>query len=288
MGRTLAGPLSSSAWLQWLPVAAGLLSAYVPVFYALAGTLWQSDDHAHGPVILAVVVWLLWRKREVLRKRIGGGAPGAGLALLALGLVAYMVGRAYSITILEVGSLIPVLAGITVAMRGWSPFRELAFPILFVAFMVPLPGMLVDALTGPLKQRVSEIAEWLLYLSGYPVARSGVTLNVGQYQLLVADACSGLNSMFSLSALGLLYLYLVRHERWLHNGLILASILPIAFAANIVRVLTLVLVTYHFGDAAGQGFLHGSAGLLLVVIALAIILFLDGALTSLFAPRKAA
>lgn len=285
MGWTPAGGLSSSAWLQWLPVAAGLLVAYVPVFYELAGTLWQSDDHAHGPIILAIVAWLLWRKRNVLHK-MTVSAPGAGIALLALGLILYTVGRAYSITILEVGSLIPVLGGIAVAMRGWSSLRELAFPILFGAFMVPLPGILVDALTGPLKQRVSEIAEWLLYFSGYPVARSGVTLNVGQYQLLVADACSGLNSMFSLSALGLLYLYLVRHERWLHNGLILASILPIAFAANIVRVLALVLITYHFGDAAGQGFLHGTAGLLLVLIALTIILLLDGVFGRVFCARK--
>jgi exosortase len=153
---------------------------------------------------------------------------------------------------------------------------------------VPLPGTLVDALTAPLKQRVSEIAEWLLYAGGYPVARTGVTLNVGQYQLLVADACSGLNSMFSLSALGLLYLHLVRHERWLHNGLILASILPIAFAANIVRVLLLVLVTYHFGDAAGKGFMHGTTGLLLVLVALIIILSLDGVLGRVFKGRRSA
>jgi len=287
MGSLSVGRLPSSAWLPWVPVAAGLAALYVPVFYELATTLWQSDDHAHGPVILAVVAWLLWRRRDVLRED-GSGAVGTGCALLAFGLLLYVAGRAYSFTILEVGSLIPVLGGTALAMRGWRPVRVLAFPILFAGFMVPLPGILVDALTGPLKQRVSEIAEWLLYAGGYPVARSGVTLNVGQYQLLVADACSGLNSMVSLSALGLLYLYLVRHERWLHNALIVASILPIAFAANIVRVLALVLITYYFGDAAGQGFLHGAAGLLLVVIALAIILVLDGALSGLFKARRSA
>ena len=280
------GRLPSSAWIQWIPVLGALLVVYAPVFYELALTLWQSDDHAHGPIILAVVAWLLWRKRAVLSRE-GISAPGAGCAILTMGLLGYVAGRAYSITILEVGSLIPVLAGTAVAMRGWQSLRALAFPILFVAFMVPLPGPLVDALTGPLKRQVSQIAEWLLYAAGYPVARSGVTLNVGQYQLLVADACSGLNSMFSLTALGLLYLYLMRHERWLHNGLILASILPIAFAANIARVLVLVLVTYHFGDAAGQGFTHGSAGLLLMLIALAIILALDSALNTLFKRRPA-
>jgi exosortase len=156
--------------------------------------------------------------------------------------------------------------------------RTFWFALLFIAFLVPLPGIFVDAVTGPLKQNVSAIAEQLLYTAGYPIARNGVVLTMGQYQLLVADACSGLNSMFSLSAVGLLYIHLMRYDYWLHNGLLLASILPIAFCANIVRVMVLVLVTYHFGDAAAQGFSHGFAGMLLFVIALMILLGVDALL----------
>jgi exosortase B len=268
----------SAAWLEWLPVATGLLVLFGPVFYGLATTLWKSDDHAHGPIIFAVVLWLAWRNRSALRAAPAKTAAKSGLALLVFGLLIYVLGRAHDITIFEVGSLIPVLAGALLAMRGWPGMRAFWFPILFIAFMVPLPGMFVDALTGPLKQQVSQIAEQLLYAAGYPVARNGVMMTVGQYQLLVADACSGLNSMFSLSALGLLYLYVMRRRSWLHNGIILASILPIAFAANIVRVLVLVLITYHFGDAAGQGFLHGAAGIVLLLVALVLILLLDAIL----------
>jgi len=94
--------------------------------------------------------------------------------------------------------------------------------------------------------------------------------------------------MFSLSALGLLYLYLMRHKSWLHNAIMLASTLPIAFAANIIRVLALVLVTYHFGDAAGQGFLHDAAGIVLLLVALTILLSLDAVLARLIKPRQAA
>jgi len=104
---------------------------------------------------------------------------------------------------------------------------------------------------------------------------------MGQYQLLVADACAGLNSMFSLSALGVLYLYLMRRKNWLHIALILASLVPIAFCANVVRVIVLVLVTYHFGDAAGQGFVHGLSGLVLFVIALFGVVCLDATLARL-------
>jgi len=100
----------------------------------------------------------------------------------------------------------------------------------------------------------------------------------------VADACSGLHSMFSLSGLGVLYMYIVFRRSRVHNAIMLASILPIAFAANIVRVMVLVLITYHLGDAAGQGFLHGAAGIVLILIALGFLLLLDAALARLIEP----
>jgi exosortase len=145
-------------------------------------------------------------------------------------------------------------------------------------FLVPLPGILIDALTGALKRNVSEVAEYLLYAAGYPIGRSGVTLMIGPYQLLVADACSGLHSLYSLTALGLLYMYLIKHASLWRNVLLGAAILPIAIGANIIRVIFLVLVTYHLGDEAGQGFLHGFAGIVLFLVALILLFVLDGAL----------
>jgi exosortase B len=273
---------------EWLPVIAGLLILFVPTFYDLARTLWQKDDYAHGPIILAIVAWLIWEKRQVLLAAAPDTAPVSGLFLLVIGLLFYVLGRSQGITILEVGSLAPILAGVLLAMRGWPAIRALWFAILFIAYLVPLPGFLVDAVTLPLKQNVSEIAAKALYVTGYPVAQDGVILIVGQYHLLVADACSGLNSMFSLSAIGLLYLYLIRRKSWLHNVLILASLLPIAFLANIVRVVILVLVTYHFGDAAGQGFVHGFSGLMMFMLALIIVIVLDTILAIVIKPRKGA
>jgi exosortase B len=279
---------SGAAWLLWLPVAAGLAALYVPVFANLASTLWQSEDYAHGPIILGVVVWLIWRERLALLGGAHTPAPAAGIGLLVFGLLAYVVGRSQDVTILQVGALAPILAGTLLAVLGWASLRAFWFPIFFVAFMVPLPGVLVDAVTGPLKQLVSETAETLLYGAGYPVARNGVMLTVGHYQLLVADACSGLNSMFSLSALGLLYLYLVQRHSVLHNCVIAASMIPIAFLANIVRVLALVLITYHLGDGAAQGFMHGAAGLVLVVAALLLLLAFDAVLLRVLRPRAPA
>jgi exosortase len=127
------------------------------------------------------------------------------------------------------------------------------------------------------------IAEEVLYGAGYPIARNGVVITIGQYQLLVADACSGLHSMFSLMAIGLLYMYLVGRSGWLYNSIMLASILPIAFVANIVRIMALILITYHFGDAAGQGFMHGFAGMVLLTVAV-LLLFLLGTVLGRWIP----
>jgi len=278
----------AAARRDWLPILAGLLVLYVPTFYGLATWLWRQDEHAHGPIVLAIIVWLIWKGRAALFRPPTRRATAPGFTLLVLGLLAYVLGRSYEITIFEVGALVPIMAGTLLAMRGWSALRALWFPIFFVAFMVPLPGVLVDALTGPLKQSVSEIAVRMLYPAGYPIARDGVIITIGQYQLLVADACSGMNSMFSLSALGLLLMYLMARRSVLHNALMLASILPIAFAANIVRVIVLILVTYYFGDEAGQGFLHGSAGIMLVMVALGILLVLDAVLARIIKTRSPA
>ncbi|MBK8335651.1 MAG: exosortase B [Sterolibacteriaceae bacterium] len=277
-----------AALVDWLPVAVGLAALYVPTFLAFATTIWQTEQHAHGPLIVAVVAWLVWDNRRFFGYAPTGASPLIGWSLVLLGLMSYMLGRSQTIPLLDIGSFIPVAAGAILVLRGWPGLKMLWFPILFSAFAIPLPGLIVDAATGPLKQSVSSIAESILYVTGYPIARSGIVLNVGQYQLLVADACSGLNSMFSLSALGLVYLYLMRYRSFVHVGLLVACILPIAFAANIVRVMILVLVTYHFGDEAGQGFIHGFAGMILFLVALLMLFGFDSLLGVFLKPRKAA
>jgi exosortase/archaeosortase family protein len=107
-------------------------------------------------------------------------------------------------------------------------------------------------------------------------------LQIGQYKLLVADACAGLHTLLTLEALGLLYLNLVRHDSVLRNTGLALLIVPISFAANVIRVVTLSLITYHFGDAAGQGFLHGFAGMALFLSALGLIIAFDTVLQSLY------
>lgn len=264
--------------LVWLPILIGLVALYSPTFWSLGKTVWQDEEQAHGPIILAVSAWLLWQLRTRLVMQRPSSGEALGWLALSVGLAIYVLGRSQDLVQLDVGSIIPIALGALLVLGGRDALRLAWFPVFFLAFMVPVPGLLIDAATGPLKQAVSASAESILYLVGYPIARSGVMLTIGQYQLLVADACSGLNSMFSLSALGVLYLYLMRSEGTLRNGILLACILPIAFVANIVRVIILVLVTYHFGDEAGQGFIHGVAGMVLFVVALLLLFSVDSML----------
>lgn len=266
----------------WWPVLIGLASLYLATYWDLAHGIWNSEEQAHGPIILVVVLYLIWSKRQVFLPT-GPAAsdearPLLGWGLLAVGLLLYALGRSQDILLFEIGSQIPVLLGTLLVVRGAPAVKGLWFALFYLVFMIPLPGLLVDAATGPLKQQISVIAEHILYFFGYPIARSGVTLAIGPYQLLVADACSGLHSMFSLAAMGLLYLYLMAHRSLSRNALLVASILPIAFAANVVRVLVLVLVTYHLGDEVGQGLAHELTGISLFVIALLLLILLDGAL----------
>lgn len=273
-----------------LLVPATLLALYVPAF----GALWQGpwrDAQSQGPVLLAVAIALAaWHGRALARDAAWRPrpAPWRGGACLLLGAAMFALGRSQDFAAFEIGSLVPVLAGCTLVLYGAAPARRLAFVWVFLLFLVPLPGSLVDALTMPLKLAVSHAADTLLHAAGYPIAREGVVLSVGPYRLLVADACAGLNSMFVLEAFGLLYLHLVRHASAWRNLAMAMLVVPVSFAANVVRVVLLVLVTYHFGDAAGQGFLHAFSGLLLLVCALLLLVACDGVLRGALSSWRAA
>jgi exosortase B len=257
----------------WGAVLCGLLLLYVPVYLGLAKSYWQTDHGAHGPIILAVTLWLLSRvKDDLLQLR--SDFSLSGFALLLFGLICYSIGRAQSFPQLEVGSQIPVLLGCVLLLAQRSTFTKTLFPVLFLLFLVPVPTTVLDSILVPLKGLVSWTVEEILFRCGYPIARSGVMLAIGPYQLLIADACSGLNSMVALSGIGLLYVYIAGHtSRWINIVLVLA-VLPVAFLANILRVMMLVLTTYYFGSGAGQSF-HDHAGYIEIVIAFGGFFLLD-------------
>lgn len=262
-------------WWLWL----GILVLYAPTFMNLVTTVWASEDQAHGPLILLVVGYLVWTQKEYIFSNDSRKTyPALGWLFIVVGLLAYILGRSQDIVILDLGSQIPIIIGLLLIYFGYSGLKTFWFPIFFLIFMIPLPGVLVDAVTLPMKIAVSYVAEDILYFFNYPISRSGVILQIGQYQLLVADACAGLHTLISLEALGLLYLNIVKHDSLVRNLTLAILIIPISFTANVIRVIVLTLVTYYFGDAAGQGFVHGFAGILLFIVALTLIISVDSLL----------
>src|SRR5439155_19079220 len=142
--------------------------------------------------------WLLRRRRAALLDATGARGPLAGAILVAAGLLLDVLGRSQELVLLEAASQLPVVAGTLLVLRGWPAVRRFAFALALLFFVIPMPGFILDAITAPLKPPVSMSAAALLQLLGYPVERAGVMLQVGDHQLLVADACSGMNSIYSL------------------------------------------------------------------------------------------
>lgn len=278
----------ASRGIEWVPVLFGLTAMYVPTFVDLFMGLWKSDEQMHGPIILAVCLYLIWSLRHAIQDAPVNPRPAIAWPLIIVGLLAYILGRSQDIIMFELGSLLWVLPALLLMQRGTAALKACWFPIFFLFFMIPLPGPIVDMLTLPMKTFVSWATEHILFALGYPISRNGVILYLGQYQLLVADACAGLHTLFSLEAMGLFYLHLTRHESWGRNTALAILIVPISLTANTIRVMTLSLITYHFGDEAGQGFLHGFAGMVLFISALILIMALDSLIQYVITRRQKA
>jgi exosortase B len=254
---------------------AGLVLLFTPTYMRLADEVWHVDVHGHGPLILGVCLWLFWHDREKILAGPARPELGLGFGLLVLGLGIHAFGYSQSLNILTTLMQPVVLAACLLLVHGRSAVRAAWFPLFFILFMVPLPETIVQGITMPLKYAVSVVTEWLLYHAGYPIGRNGVTLTIGQYQLLVADACSGMNSLLTLESLGLLYMRLMNYKSKGRNLFLAIAIIPTSFFANVTRVVILVLVTYYMGDETGQGFVHDFSGLVLFAVSLMGIYFID-------------
>jgi exosortase B len=273
---------------EWLPIILGLLVLYVPTLYDLITGLWATEGQAHGPIIFGLSIWLIFRQwQSMMEKSEGKPTSHLGWVVFVIALLQYILGRSQQIMLFELSSFIWMLAAILLIKRGSSALKVMWFPLFFMLFMIPLPGTVVSALTMPMKMAVSYVTANILFWAHYPIARTGVILQIGQYQLLVADACAGLQTLLTLESLGLFYLNVVRHTSAFRNIVLAILIVPISFAANVIRVITLTLVTYYFGDEVGQGFLHGFAGMVLFLSALILILCID-ALLQYFVKMRAA
>ena len=252
-----------------------IVAAYIPTYMTLAAGPWQTEQEGHGPLIMLAAAWLAWGERGRLASIKFKPAPISGWTILLLALALMAVTRSQDLLMIEVATQIPVLLGCLLLVGGWPLARVFAFPLAFLIFAVPPPGWIMDALTVPLKARISDIVSNFLYALDYPVAQNGVMIMIGPYELMVQDACSGLNSIFALSAIGIFYIHEFVRNSPIRTLILIISIIPITILANFFRVLALVLGAYYFGVDTIEGLFHDMTGIALFVFALVLFFLLD-------------
>ncbi len=258
----------------------------IPTIIRLAEQNWPMEIGAHGPIVLATGIWLFFHVRGDLLAR-AAPAPAWLVALVfAASIPVYVFGRAYDLPALEAGGLYLFFLAASMLIIGPRSMIASFFPFFYLAFLIPVPGWLLDQLTLPLQHFVSWISTAGLAALGYPIAREGIVIFIAQYQLLVEDACSGMNSLIGLTAVMLFYIYIIHRASFLYALFLGLAILPIAVITNIIRVTALILLTYYEGDEVAQGFLHVTTGVVLFAMALGLTILLDKGIQAVLARRR--
>lgn len=256
-------------------LAVGLLVFCIPTMMFVIDQSWSGEEGAHGPIVLVTGLWLLYRHwNDVKQVRRAPPSPVVW-ALLAILVPLQVLARITQIVEIEGYLMYAVLLVVLYSLVGSSAMKRMWFPLFYLTFLFPPPETVVAAVTVPMKMWLSVAAIRFLDVFGYPIGGEGVRIYIGQYELLVAAACSGINSIISLAAISLFYIYMRHQAEWRYALLLVLLIVPVALVANFFRVLILILLTYHAGEAAAQGFLHNFAGILMFAIALLTIFGLD-------------
>ena len=276
---------SGGAWILSLAVAIVLGALYWGVASHLVEQWADDDNYTHGFLIVPLALYFVWEKREELKRM--GPQPGVlGAGLLAVGLLMLIVGVVGAELFLQRFSLILVLGGLVWLILGRAFLRELAFPLAFLIFMVPLPAIVMNAIAFPLQLFAAQTATFCMQAAGVPVLREGNTIVLSNTTLEVVEACSGIRSLQALLALGAVYGYFTQRANWKRWALIALSI-PIAIAANAFRVAGTGFLAHFIGPQAAQGFYHSFAGWLVFVVAFVLLLG-TGTLLARVPDRRAA
>jgi exosortase len=245
---------------------------------------WATDEDVnHGFLVPLVALWIAWGRREqILAMKLE--PAWWGLGVMAWGLAQGYIGTLGAELFLQRSSFLILLVGALLTIGGTALVRELAFPLLLLPFMIPIPAVIYNSITFPLQLFASRVAEGALDLMGYPVLRDGNILELGSQKLSVAEACSGIRSLLSLSFLSLVYAYFFDNRVWM-RWVLLAATLPIAIIANAGRV-TITGVLSEVNPELARGFFHELEGYVIFVIAFVMLLGLHGAIRGLLHLRE--
>ncbi|MDA8165874.1 MAG: exosortase/archaeosortase family protein [Desulfobacteraceae bacterium] len=245
-------------WHSLLVLLALWLLAFAPILPGLYAS-WLDPENSHGPLVPFIVLYLVWLKKEDLGQA-KLGTSRWGLAVTGAGLLVYVLAQAGSVAVASRAMLVVTLMGLVLFNLGPEVFRRVAFPLAFLFFMVPFPDSLVKLVAFPLQLLASNVSASLIGAMSIPVYQEGNMLHFVQTQLEVAEACSGIRSIVSLTMLSTIFSYLLPAGGG-RRLLLAASAIPVAIAANIVRVSGTGILANFYGGGVAQGFLHEFSGL---------------------------
>jgi exosortase len=252
-----------------LVVAFGYL--YAAVIADLVADWWHDADFSHGFLVPVLSAYFAWQRRQQLAR---AQPHWGGLWLLLLGIAVLFLGHLGAELFLMRVSMIMVIAGAVAYILGWYALRLLAFPIIFLLFMIPLPAIVLNLLTFPLQLLAAKASTFSLQLIDLPVYREGNVIFLPHVTLEVVEACSGLRSLMSLLALAVVYAYLTQREAWKRAVLVISAV-PIALVANAFRIWGTGVLAHLYGTQAAEGFYHAFAGWSVFVVAF-VLLLLEG------------
>jgi exosortase len=251
----------------WILVAV----LYAPLFMNLYSIRWDTVDYTHAYFILPISLWLVLRKRKTIKEimihRKEEQRNLHSLFILLIGILLFMFGMRQDYLFIQTLSLIPVLWGLTGYLYGTKVTKTLAFPILYLLLLVPPPFGILDSITLPMRHGISALAEKILLLANYPISRKGLLLTIGYNDIFMGAPCSGFRSLITMFSLILVYVYIIKGT--IAKKIILTScIIPVTLFGNLIRVIALCLITFYFGEEAGQGFFHNFSGIVIFIISI--------------------
>lgn len=268
----------------WFLIGALLIAIYTRVLIKLVHDWYTMPDFSHGFVIPVFVGYLLWNQRKRLQ-RVPIRPTWAGVGCVALALLVLLTGIYGADLFLSRISLVLLLVGLVWTFAGTEMLRELALPLGVLLLAIPFPAIVFNRITFPLQLLASRVASAALPLFGVPVLREGNVIQLPAIQLEVAEACSGIRSLMTLFSVAVIYGYFAESSTLKRVILALASI-PIAVAANAVRIIGTGICVQYWSPDKALGFFHEFSGWLMFVIS-TICLYFVHRLLSLLRPRTA-
>ena len=264
--------------VAWGSLVIGVLIAavYYRVLAKLVTDWWHIPDFSHGFLVPIFAAYLVWAKRKtLLETRL---APTwTGIAIVALGLMVLIAGVYGAELFLSRVSLVILLAGLVLCFGGWQLLRELRFALLVLLLAIPIPSIAFNEITFPLQILASKLASALLPLFGVPVLREGNIIELPAMKLEVAEACSGIRSLLSLFTLSIFYGYFLE-KTFLRRTLLALASIPIAIAANAVRILGTGLCVQYWDPDQALGFFHEFSGWVMFLVSLGCLLIVQQAM----------